>query len=298
MKTVKGNITEALNQVANYNREQRPLSEAAMSKPQSLEDYARAVGADKKEMQWIMDNEDEFGHYHNNSALKKSWLSLSYPIYDGDYYFAFIGDNERENSKLNSEANRELRKYAKSSLSNEEVYNEMEKMFFMSRYSKVGAYDTMTREELWRAVRHIRKDYKEEAQIEGWEQLDEKELMGKMKTMARKILDKMRKRAKKIALPESLKEEIELTERIKPHIAKKSKYYNKQFDRKLELRKIKSFISGIQKLDKELQGFQNNAGFYGPSKIFDGLADAEHEAYNYQWEIEQGRWDGEIEVDS
>ena len=94
------------------------------------------------------------------------------------------------------------------------------------------------------------------------------------------------------------KEETELTERLKPHIAKKSKYYGKEFDRKLELRKIKSFISGIQKLDKELQGFQNNGGFYGPSKILNGLADAENEAYNYQWEIEQGRWDGEIEVDS
>jgi len=53
-----------------------------------------------------------------------------------------------------------------------------------------------------------------------------------------------------------------------------------------------------EKLDKELQAFQNNGGFYGPSKILDGLADAENEAYNYQHEIEQGRWDGEIEVDS
>lgn len=93
-------------------------------------------------------------------------------------------------------------------------------------------------------------------------------------------------------------EQIEITERLKPHDARKSKYYGKQFDRKLEVKKIKNLIKGIQKLDKELQGFQNNGGFYGPSKILDGLADAENEAYNYQWEIEQGRWDGEIEVDS
>ena len=90
----------------------------------------------------------------------------------------------------------------------------------------------------------------------------------------------------------------EINERLKPHDARKSKYYNKQFDRKLEVKKIKSLIKGIQKLDKELQGFQNNGGFYVPSKILDGLADAENEAYNYQYEIEQGKWDGEIEVDS
>ena len=184
------------------------INEAAMSKPQSIEDYARAVGVNKQEQQWIIDNEDSFKKYHNNSALKKSWLSLSYPVYDGDYYFAFIGDSERENAKLNAEANRELRKYAKSKLDNEAIYNEMEKMFSMTRYSNVGAGDTMTREELWRAIQHIRKDYREEAQIEGWEELEEKALLGRMKTMARNLLDKMRKRAKKVSLPESLEEKL------------------------------------------------------------------------------------------
>ena len=184
------------------------INEAAMSKPQSIEDYARAVGVNKQEQQWIIDNEDSFNKYHNNSALKKSWLSLSYPIYDNDYYFAFIGDSQTENSKLNSEANRELRKYAKSKLSNEQIYDEMEKMFSMTRYSNVGAGDTMSREELWRAIQHIRRDYREEAQIEGWEELEEKALLGRMKTMARSLLDKMRKRAKKVSLPESLEEKL------------------------------------------------------------------------------------------
>ena len=184
------------------------INEAAMSKPQSIEDYARAVGVNKQEQQWIIDNEDSFNKFHNNSALKKSWLSLSYPIYDNDYYFAFIGDSQTENSKLNSEANRELRKYAKSKLSNEQIYDEMEKMFSMTRYSNVGAGDTMSREELWRAIQHIRRDYREEAQIEGWEELEEKALMGRMKTIARSLLDKMRKRAKKVSLPESLEEKV------------------------------------------------------------------------------------------
>jgi len=209
MKDLKGTINEALNQVANYNREQRPLAEAAMSKKQSLEDFAKAVGVNKQEQQWIMDNEDDFGHYHNNSALKKSWLSLSYPIYDNDYYFAFIGDNERENAKLNAEANRKLKSLARSKMDNEAIFDEMSKLFGMTAYSNVGAGDTMCRDELWRAIQHIRRDYKEETEIEGYEELEEKALVGRMKMMARKILDKMRKRAKKIKLPEA----TELNER-------------------------------------------------------------------------------------
>jgi hypothetical protein len=79
----------------------------------------------------------------------------------------------------------------------------MSKLFGMTAYSNVGAGDTMTRDELWRAIQHIRKDYKEETEVEGYEELEEKALVGRMKMMARKILDKMRKRAKKIKLPEA-----------------------------------------------------------------------------------------------
>jgi hypothetical protein len=163
----------------------------AMSKKMPLDVFARTVGIDKKEQQWIMDNEDEFGKYYNNSALKKSWLSLSYPVYDKDYYFAFIGDSERVNAKLNAEANRKLRDLAKSSLDNEAIFDEMTKLFGMTAYSNVGAGDTMTRDELWRAIQHIRGDYRESVEE------------GKLGNIARALLDKMRKRAKKIRLPES-----------------------------------------------------------------------------------------------
>jgi hypothetical protein len=256
MKSVKGTINEALAQVAAYNKEQRPLAEAAMSKKQSLEDFARAVGVNKQEQQWIMDNEDDFGHYHNNSALKKSWLSLSYPVYDGDYYFAFIGDNERENAKLNAEANRKLKALARSKMSNEEIFDEMSKLFGMTAYSNVGAGDTMTRDELWRAIQHIRKDYKEETEIEGYEELEEKALVGKMKMMARKILDKMRKRAKKIKLPEA----TELNER------ETDKYGNPKLsdadkDKIGKLRqKIKDHEILADRLRDEISQIKKNAG--------------------------------------
>ena len=49
---------------------------AKMSKPMPLNVFAKKVGIDKKEQQWIMDN-DKDDHYYNNSALKNDWLSLS-----------------------------------------------------------------------------------------------------------------------------------------------------------------------------------------------------------------------------
>ena len=72
-----------------------------------------------KEEQWILDN-DKDDHYYNNSALKNAWSSLSYPIYDGDYYFAFIHDKPRVNAQYNAKANRELRKYITSTLNADE----------------------------------------------------------------------------------------------------------------------------------------------------------------------------------
>ena len=58
-----------------------------------------------------MDNEKEVGgKYYNNSMFPSAYTVLSYPIYDKDYYFAFIGDKMRENAKANAEMNRELRR--------------------------------------------------------------------------------------------------------------------------------------------------------------------------------------------
>ena len=115
-----------------------------------IEVFAKKVGINKKEQDWIVKN-DKDTHYVNNSALKNSWLSLSYPIYDGDYYFAFIHKNPRVNAQYNAKANRELRKYIKSSLNADQIFDEMEKYFAM-QFKNAGSGDTMTREELWTAI--------------------------------------------------------------------------------------------------------------------------------------------------
>ena len=83
------------------------LTEAKMSKEMPLDVYAKKVGIDKKEQDWIMKNEKQV--YYNNSMFPSAYSVLSYPIYDKDYYFAFI-DSMRENAKANAEMNRELRR--------------------------------------------------------------------------------------------------------------------------------------------------------------------------------------------
>ena len=108
-----------------------------------------------KEEQWILDN-DKDDHYYNNSALKNAWSSLSYPIYDGDYYFAFIHDKPRVNAQYNAKANRELRKYITSFLNADEIYDKMQKYFSM-QFKDAGSGDTMTREELWTAIVDMRQ---------------------------------------------------------------------------------------------------------------------------------------------
>jgi len=127
---------------------------AKMSKEMPIEVFAKKVGIDKKEQEWIVKN-DKDTHYHNNTPLK-GWLSLSYPVYDGDYYFAFIHKNPRVNAQYNAKANRELRKYIKSSLNADQIFDEMEDYFAM-QFKNAGSGDTMTREELWSAIVDARK---------------------------------------------------------------------------------------------------------------------------------------------
>ena len=126
-----------------------------MSKEMPIKVFSKKIGIDKKEQEWIEKN-DKGTHYYNNSALKSEWLSLSYPIYDNDYYFAFIHDKVRVNAQYNAKANRELRTYVKSFLDENEIFERMEKYFAM-QFKDAGSGDTMTREELWRAIVDMRK---------------------------------------------------------------------------------------------------------------------------------------------
>ena len=125
-----------------------------MSKKMPLKVFAAKYRWNPKEEEWILKN-DKDDHYYNNSALKSAWSSLSYPIYDGDYYFAFIHDNNRINAQYNAQANRELQKYKKSFLNADEIFDKMQDYF--KRFKDAGSGDTMTREELWTAIVDMRR---------------------------------------------------------------------------------------------------------------------------------------------
>ena len=137
----------------------------AMSKEMPLDVYADKVGIDAKEKKWIMDNEKEVGgKYYNNSMFPSAYTVLSYPIYDKDYYFAFIGDKMRVNAKANAEMNRELRRLKGMTATPEQKskgFNDVQALFAkmyerFARLQNLGAHDTMTREELSFAVTHIK----------------------------------------------------------------------------------------------------------------------------------------------
>ena len=140
------------------------LKEAKMSKEMPLDVYAKKVGIDKKEQEWIMKNEKAGGMYYNNSMFPSAYSVLSYPIYDKDYYFAFIGDSMRENAKANAEMNRELKRLKGMKATPEQKskgFNDVHALFAkmyerFDRLSNLGAHDTMTREELSFAVTHIK----------------------------------------------------------------------------------------------------------------------------------------------
>ena len=127
-----------------------------LSKQLTLQEYASLwVCEDTKK--YILENEaqSEVVHYENNSALPCSYICLSYPVYEGDYYFAFIADSVRVNSQYNAKANRQLRYLVfNSSLNRDEVFNEMLDYFAM-HFKNAGSGDTCTREELWCAVNDL-----------------------------------------------------------------------------------------------------------------------------------------------
>ena len=125
-----------------------------MSKKMPLKVFAAKYKWNPKEEEWILKN-DKDDHYYNNSALKNAWSSLSYPIRDGDYYFAFIHDKPRVNAQYNAQANRELQKYKKSFLNADEIFDKMQDYF--KRFKDAGSGDTMTREELWTAIVDMRQ---------------------------------------------------------------------------------------------------------------------------------------------
>ena len=110
------------------------------------------------------DYQDLKGDYSPaKSARPKAWLSLAYPVRDGDYYFAFVSDDEKKNTKFNSKLNDVLRNVGRGRIVGgvnkavdlaDEIWKAVSAE--IKKYPRdLGWNDTMTREEIWASIGHM-----------------------------------------------------------------------------------------------------------------------------------------------
>ena len=84
---------------------------------------------------------------------------------------------------------------------------------------------------------------------------------------------------------------------------KPTKFEGKEFDRKKEIKSLKTMQKAIQKVAKMQDSMQYTAETGGTSKtgnpnaIYQGLVDAEQAIFAYMGGIERGNFDGVIDMD-
>lgn len=88
-------------------------------------------------------------------ARGESWLAISYPVKDGEYYFALMG-NENQATHWNDIMNKKLQSLAKTHNGDPDALYDVFMDWAESDVpSRAGVSDTMTREEIWGACLHI-----------------------------------------------------------------------------------------------------------------------------------------------
>ena len=106
-----------------------------------MEDHERADYLDKQ-------------YSPSKIARGDSWLAISYPVKDGEYYFALLG-NQAQSKKWNDIMNQKLQSLAKTHKDPDELYDVFMDWAESDVPSRAGVGDTMTREEIWAACLHI-----------------------------------------------------------------------------------------------------------------------------------------------
>ena len=140
-------------------REQALLSEA-YSKPYSQREL------DKLRKKYDHIGDEEAADYLDNKysplkiANKKGWTAISYPVRDGDYYFALIPD-DNANQKTVRDANNAINTELKGLVGTEKfkgdpkgLYTSLMQWVYNNINRKFGYGDTMTREEIYSACKH------------------------------------------------------------------------------------------------------------------------------------------------
>ena len=91
---------------------------------------------------------------------------------------------------------------------------------------------------------------------------------------------------------------VDLDERINFHGKSPAEKKNSEFDRKSEINGYKTILKTIEKINKDHEKFQYNNRADGPSNIFKGLQQVERTCYDMIREIEQGKWDGKVDLEA
>ncbi len=86
-------------------------------------------------------------------------------------------------------------------------------------------------------------------------------------------------------------------ERIDFHSKSPAELKGSEFDRKKEINGYKKILKAIEKINKDHEKFQYNNRADGPSNIFKGLQQVERTCYDMIREIEQGKWDGKVDLE-
>jgi len=179
-------LTEAYSRHISDKDVDKEFADYVKASPPGMEDLEDFYGPDLDKAR-----EELKKDYHpGNSARPTVWTALRYPVRDGDYYFAFIHNNEKTNMKYNELLNdfmKDVKKnginsdYPAKSVGPEEMFQAVGK--YMVGYelggrkavkfpSRLGMADTMTREEIWGAAQHMYGKIRE--------QVVQKEFFGKM----------------------------------------------------------------------------------------------------------------------
>ena len=95
---------------------------------------------------------------------------------------------------------------------------------------------------------------------------------------------------------EETEQEI-VNERINFHSKSPAEKKGSEFNRKSEINGYKKILKAIENINKDHEKFQYNNRADGPSKIFKGLQEVESACYDMIRQIEQGKWDGKVDLE-
>jgi hypothetical protein len=132
------------------------------------EAYSKAYSQrelDKLRKKYSHIGDEEAADYLDNKysplriANKKGWTAISYPVRDGDYYFALIDDNANQKTvrDANTAINIELKGLVETGRFKGDpdgLYTTLMQWVYNNINKKFGYGDTMTREEIYSACKH------------------------------------------------------------------------------------------------------------------------------------------------